>query len=120
METTFYTLTANHIVVERDQVARVSGGGEEREVLCLKRAAAREQPMGKVISLADYRRAEEPEEDPDEEPEDSGLESSGRVSDRSSAPRPRRKHDVALALDFCATGAIVVAMAFILAKFFLL
>lgn len=115
METTYYTLTAREILVERAAMERASGDGA-RQLVCVRKAAAekRADPAGKVIDLAAWK-AERREEalleeqwyadvdgelDLEEEPEHASR----------PEPRARRGHGTALTGELLASLSVVGAM----------
>lgn len=109
METTFYTISANEIVVAGDGVEQVSGG-EGRRVVCLRRSAPKPAPgKGKVISLDAWRaehEAEEWEEEfrPEEEPEEKAAAPAAR-------PRTDHRRERGLYLDWLVSLTLIAVAA---------
>lgn len=96
METTFYTFSANEIVVTGDGVEQVSGG-EGRRLVCVRRGAAdgaQVRPVrGKVISMEAWRAAHVAnEEDWADETED-WMESEGSIERQGENWSPRARTD---------------------------
>ena len=94
METTFYTFSANEIVVTGDGVEQVSGG-EGRRLVCVRRGVS--QPsrpaQGKVISMEAWRAAHVAnEEDWTDEMED-WMESESPAERREECRSPRARTD---------------------------
>lgn len=117
METTYYTLTHREILVSGERIAQAAGGGPERQVVLLRRAAA--PRANNVIDLAAWRSARE---------EEARLEQAwyGGVDEAlaqaaPAQPRPRRAHRQAVLLggELLATLSVIGAMAVLITRMLL-
>ena len=111
METTYYTLTAREIIVSGDGV-RVAVGAPARQLVCVRRPAAREErPRDNVIDLAAWKAARE-EEARLEEEWYAGVDEALAAPARS-APRPRRDHSrqALFGGELLATASVIGTMA---------
>ena len=126
METTFYTFSANEIVVTGDGVEQVSGG-EGRRLVCVRRGAAESGSVrparGKVISMEVWRAAHaSDEEDWTEEPEDwmeSEDPAEGREERRSIRARTDHSGERSGYLELLACLALIAVSAAACAAFLL-
>ena len=96
METTYYTFSANEIVVTGDGVEQVSGG-EGRRLVCVHRGVTNgteaRPARGKVISVEDWRAAHTRDEEEWADEAEDWMESDGMAEARGEVPAPRPRTD---------------------------
>ena len=119
METTFYTFSANEIVVTGDGVEQVSGG-EGRRLVCVRRGVAESgsvRPVrGKVISMEAWRAAHASDEEDWTEP---GDPAEGREERRSIRARTDHSGERSGYLELLACLALIAVSAAACAAFLL-
>lgn len=117
METTYYTLTAREIIAEGETVAKVSGGGAARQLVCVRRGAQRPEREGKVIDLAAWK-ADREEEARLEELWYDGVDESLETEPVPPPARERRGHARVFNLELAATLSVIAVMAALLVRIF--
>lgn len=120
METTYYTLTAREVIVSGDAVANVSGGTAARQLVCVRRPAARATSrQDNVVDLMAWKAAREEERQLEEQWYDGVDERLEQP--RAAAPRPRRDHGRTALIggEALATLSVIGAMAVLMARIIL-
>lgn len=104
METIYCRLDAKRLTL----CGQKASGGEE--TVCYAFVPRRQRPCGKtgkIVDLADYRKAAEPQAVPASQPEEG----------EQVRPKGGRGQRVALAADLCASCAVVIMAAGVLLRF---
>ena len=108
METIYYNLDAKRLTVYN--MASGESVPQPRSYTCIRRSSSRAKP-GQVLDMDAYRRKLAGEE--------GGLSGeAGQQEQAAAQPRAqRRPRRAALAMDFCATAAVVVMAVVVISQF---
>lgn len=116
METTYYTLTAQEIIVSGDGIS-AAVGAPARQLVCVRRPAAQTEPIrDNVIDLAAWKAGRE-EEARLEAEWYAGVDEA-LAAPAPAAPRPRRDHkkQVLFGGELLATASVIGTMALLMAR----
>lgn len=117
METTYYTLTAREILVSGDAVVRADAvGAPARQLVCVRKGAARSPRADNVIDLAAWR-ADRAEEQRLEDEWYDGVDER-MAAPEAVRPRPRRDHRTTVLVggELLATLSVIGAMAILMVR----